>query len=396
MSHLLKFNSDINFSEDYLKKYARFVDLPSCTYLDVKFHPILKDHIIVLSEIYCPKKCDYQTLVNEKMYKGFVAGLDRKYVKYAERKVVRRGIRGLAGNLSKKNVSDSSMYDSSIASFDNSDVVMEGGSDRVSSGRTFQKPKKIDLKRPDYVHGSYPKMTRSKPKGNTMLDEPGKINQEIFDRAADLYLEEKSKMLTYKTMDPSLNKADVQISSDDEYSSSDSDSDTEFNEQNEFDDKLTIEFKELPKYQGFQYTPPPIKHKYEISIWKTNSYGVVKIKSSYFTPESDKINDLNFSGFKMDISIDKETIILYEKSSKQKESLVMLFDIYTLDTIFEDDINTINKENKTYTKKYDQDQDFYHPEQGKFCPTSPDFPRFSSFGNGKFILVSVGDHPKSK
>jgi hypothetical protein len=395
MSHLLKFNSDINFSEDYLKKYARFVDLPSCRYLDVKFHPMLRDHVIVLSEIYCPKKCDYQTLVNDKMYEGFIAGLDRKYVKYAEKKVVRRGIRGLAANMSEKNISDSFMYDFTSESFDDSDLY-EGGADRVSPCNTFQKPNKFKLKRPDTVHGSYPKMTRSKPKGNMMLDEPGKINQEIFDRAADLYLEEKSKMLTYKTMEPSLKRANVQISSDNEYSSSETDSDTDLNEQNEFDDKLTIEFKELPKYQGFQYTPPPIKHKYEISIWKTDSYGVVKIKSSYFTPESDKINDLNFSGFKMDISIDKETIILYEKSSKLKESLVMLFDMYTLDTIFEDDINTINKLNKSFAKKYDKDQDFYHPEQGKYCPTSPNFPRFSSFDNGKYILVSVGDHPKSK
>lgn len=44
---------------------------------------------------------------------------------------------------------------------------------------------------------------------------------------------------------------------------------------------------------------------------------------------------------------------------------------------------------------YERDFDYFQPDQGEYCPTSPNFPRFQSIGNGEYILVSIGDSPKS-
>lgn len=262
----------------------------------------------------------------------------------------------------------------------------------------MKNPNHINFRKTDHVHGSYPKVTGSKLRNANTVDESGSITQEVFDRAVDLYLQEKSRVLRYKSLEPSLMKANIQITSEDEDFESDTEflSDSDFDEQNEFDDQMSIEFKELPKYFGYRYTPPPIKHQYELSIWKTDSYGTIKVKSSYFTPECDRTKKFNFVGLKMDISIDNETLVIYEKVSNHKESLVMLFDIYTLDKIIEDEINTINKLNKTFSENYNEDEDFYRPEDGDFCPTSVNFPKFTSFARGKYILISVGDHAKSK
>jgi len=49
-----------------------------------------------------------------------------------------------------------------------------------------------------------------------------------------------------------------------------------------------------------------------------------------------------------------------------------------------------------HAKNYDIHTDYYQPDQGNYCPTAVDFPRFTSFGFGEYLVVGVGDTPKSK
>ena len=67
------------------------------------------------------------------------------------------------------------------------------------------------------------------------------------------------------------------------------------------------------KFDAMDYYPPVTYEKYQISIWKFDCHGIVKIKDKYFTPynqsesEMDQILDL-----RLDLSLDKDHIIVYE------------------------------------------------------------------------------------
>lgn len=98
----------------------------------------------------------------------------------------------------------------------------------------------------------------------------------------------------------------------------------------------------------------------------------------------------------MEISVDKQTILLTEINSLDNKSLVMIFDIYSLDMIFENEVDTVNPSNKEHVRTYNKLEDLEQPDKGDYWPTSTDFPRFTSFGFGDYLLVGVGDAPESK
>ena len=45
-----------------------------------------------------------------------------------------------------------------------------------------------------------------------------------------------------------------------------------------------IEYTPIPAWNTCKYIPEPFRHKYEISYWRIDQFGVTKAKSYYFTP----------------------------------------------------------------------------------------------------------------
>lgn len=43
------FDKGVNYKRRFINKYSRTTNIPSVLFLDVKFHPTMPDHIIVLS-----------------------------------------------------------------------------------------------------------------------------------------------------------------------------------------------------------------------------------------------------------------------------------------------------------------------------------------------------------
>ena len=88
----------------------------------------------------------------------------------------------------------------------------------------------------------------------------------------------------------------------------------------------------LFREDAFQNTV--LNHSHQLSIWKFDAFGCVKIREKYFTPnlrgEGESYND-----FVMQLSIDKETILLYEEPYGRHEIATMVFDINTLEKLAE-------------------------------------------------------------
>lgn len=110
---------------------------------------------------------------------------------------------------------------------------------------------------------------------------------------------------------------------------------SEKNKKNDFD-SLSYEYKYWnPAYNHLdvQYIPRIMRSKFQISIWKVDHHGVVKIKDRYFTPESDRHEDQNFNGFKLQMSLDKESILIVEQPQYDAiDKLVIILDAFTLES----------------------------------------------------------------
>lgn len=129
---------------------------------------------------------------------------------------------------------------------------------------------------------------------------------------------------------------------------------------------LYFQYHKIPEYQGMTYVPPPFREKYEICIWKVETKGLLKIKSSYFTPELAEFENPDFGGFEVQMALDHQTMILIENNAKkeeiiQKNTTVLIFDIYTLDKIAEFEVDNIND---AYLDRddYNEDNDHLNPQ----------------------------------
>lgn len=57
-------------------------------------------------------------------------------------------------------------------------------------------------------------------------------------------------------------------------------------------------YPKLP-FREIEYRPPLIREKLQLSLWKIDNYGVVKIKFKYFTPKTERLATNDFSTFKI-------------------------------------------------------------------------------------------------
>ena len=157
-----------------------------------------------------------------------------------------------------------------------------------------------------------------------------------------------------------------------------------------------ITYSPIPKYENMSYVPPPFREKYELWIWKIDSRGYCKIKSSYFSPDLIQKEMRCVRMFEVRMSLDNQTMILFENSTAPSTGLrtVLVFDIYTLDKIQEMKVDLVNQDYLKY-ENYNKENDLNTPQFGAFWATNEGFPKIACWNEGKYILAWVGAQAKS-
>jgi len=96
----------------------------------------------------------------------------------------------------------------------------------------------------------------------------------------------------------------------------------------------------------YTHTPPIVREKYQMSIWRVNAHSVFKVKYCYFTPSSKRFSSTDFSEFEMSMGWDGTTIMLAESGPRVLQKLFIVFDIDSFELLNEQTINLIDEEVK--------------------------------------------------
>ena len=136
-----------------------------------------------------------------------------------------------------------------------------------------------------------------------------------------------------------------------------------------------------------EYQPAIIRSKFQLSLWKVDVYGCVKVKDNYISPENPKVDEKDFQGFKIGLSVDGNTFFLEEKGDASEEKLILLIDPFKL---------TITKEIQVRVKDPDFDMEniddyydnYYNDAYSKFA-TSSNIGRVVVCSSGKYIMACV-------
>ena len=54
------FDKNISYTERFIKKHGKTIDFPFSQFMDAKFHPKYKDHLVVVSKVVCPKDLKFK------------------------------------------------------------------------------------------------------------------------------------------------------------------------------------------------------------------------------------------------------------------------------------------------------------------------------------------------
>jgi hypothetical protein len=136
------------------------------------------------------------------------------------------------------------------------------------------------------------------------------------------------------------------------------------------------------------YVPPIAREAFQISLWKYDNFGLVKIKDRYFTPKSDIYKDPEFLGFKIQPSLDGTHLLISENiwDSDEKQT-VLVMDAYNFEIKNEIEIQ-LNEHDFEIDEDYEQtDEDYLNFDEP--FPTDEHVPRSMLFGNGKYIITAV-------
>ena len=224
-----------------------------------------------------------------------------------------------------------------------------------------------------------------------------KEDNEIWDRAIELYLKDNDKLLDYKGYSPIMlrhnENLETHLDSDEESEQNEKDK-AEPDERNQL---LQNDFEEIDSggevytslqgWKGNMYVPPAFRCNYQISIWKTDEYGVVKIQEKYFTPENKRASDIKFQGFNLQLSLDEQTMLMIEKDQeKQRDLLVISFDLYSLEILSEILVDTVDEsiaDEPYYRGRAAETQESGPYHIGEYIP------KITSWNFGKLILAMV-------
>lgn len=140
------------------------------------------------------------------------------------------------------------------------------------------------------------------------------LKQEVVNLTCDLEIEyEYDYGLTYLNIDPKLKREKSEGDYQD-YEQLKSD----FNYINE--KYLTYNYKQ--KYENIEFEPQIQRCKYQLSIWKYDQTGCVKVRDKYFNSELENRLDPDFVGFELSESIDGSKLLVQQKYNYKQESKI--------------------------------------------------------------------------
>lgn len=306
------FSSSTSYTQEFQNKYGRTFEVPTSIIKQCTFHPTLLDHLVVVSEIHCPKVSPENITVLKHNYMDnddFAGQITDRYMKEAERHVAKRGNKLTRTMTFQKDVSDSNSMPEEPSSQEweySESILNEGGAETPQKNQASPKksPKKrraivkrdheIVLDRGTKVKGEYPKIKTDAAKVKEQKEKS--IKAESYNRACDLFFKEKGYFFDYQAYDESMSPNEETIPLARHYSSNNIEQTRMdmYATKEEFDfeykpSPLNMIYHEIPDYDGLRYVPPLFREKYEISIWKVDIHNSVKVKSTYFTPDVSSI-----------------------------------------------------------------------------------------------------------
>ena len=237
------------------------------------------------------------------------------------------------------------------------------------------------------------KKTAPKKLPRTLQDE-----NNIYDKAIELFLKDKFKLFEYQNYNPLFTTNLAESDSDNEQKKEkEIDERCKFTKQN-FREFTYLEQKFLPisGWNESMYVPPAFKDSYQLSIWKIENFGVIKIIDKYFTPKIKRAVDFDFPGFVLELSLDEQTMLMVERDhEKQRELLAVSFDMYSLEILSEMLVSVVDESirNEYYYQGKRSEQDMYY--KGPF-QIGDHVPKITSWNFGNYIIAGVSTSWRSR
>lgn len=256
--------------------------------------------------------------------------------------------------------------------------------------------------------GNKTTFTRQKSKRNK-LNKFLQAESDIYDKAIELYLKDKYSLFKYQSFNPLLLKREESKSKN---SGSDSESETSKEEETheiEPDERSKLiktdftypesdgqAFCRMSGWNGNMYVPPVFSNSYQLSIWKVDDFGIVKVVNKYFTPKNKKANEPKFAGFNLELSLDEQTMLAIEKEAdNQMDQVVIAFDPYSLEILSEISLSTVNVNIRN--------QPYYQGDISEILANcdcryriSDQVPKITSWNFGEYIIAGVSTKSETK
>ena len=186
-------------------------------------------------------------------------------------------------------------------------------------------------------------------KDNTKLSK-NVDEKNIYEMAIELYSKHNYSLFQYQGYDNLLLKNGLDSDVDSEVEHAQAKHSQHLKQDFEEFKSSGLNFCPVIGWNGGMYTPPAFRESFQLSIWKIEPYGTVKIVNKYFTPKNQRANDFDFPGFTLQLSMDEQTMLMVEKDhEKHKELLVVSFDMYSLEILNEMLVSVVDESIRTGT-----------------------------------------------
>lgn len=137
-----------------------------------------------------------------------------------------------------------------------------------------------------------------------------------------------------------------------------------------------------------QFQNTILNHSHQLSLWKIDHFGAVKIKERYFTP--DLLSNMQ-GEFKMTLSADRTALIVEEEGERDKK-LVLVFDPNNLFKAQELEVSFVDYKLAHVLGKnvpYLTDESHLNTPQHSDYSTSENIPVVSALPRGEQLLISI-------
>jgi hypothetical protein len=276
-------------------------------------------------------------------------------------------------------------------------IKNEPEAQQPSSSRLMETIKRQETRvRKDTLNN--PKFSR-KRQMTKKLSRPKLDEKEAYSKAIQFYLKDNYTLFEYQGYDPLLLKGGFDEGSSEDSQEATNEPDERSNLQThnfDFPESDGQTYSRMVGWKGEMHVPPVFKEKYQLSIWKIDPFGVVKIKNRYFTPNESRASDTKFSGFSLSLSLDEQTMLMVERENENhKELVVISFDIYSLETITETTVNIADTSIKNEPFFQGPNSELNMNYKGPF-QISENLPKIVSWNFGTYLLSAVSTAPNSR